>query len=220
MDLFKSKGIKVFLASHTHSAQLIMHKHTKAGKKWAPFTSPCASKESKPLPGQCRYVDPAAFTSATNPWTIHTTCDAKVEATTDAAPTTYALETAGMKSDYMFIFVVGNSGRNFDPVKSDALNTTGALVWGRSRIEGNDFGDSTKIHFGFATADFDGEVATIKYHEVSPATTELPAGKFTTVAQFTITRVTEKKTYANLDTYLATGKAGQCLTAKKRFMKK
>ncbi len=160
LSLFEQMGrsnIHIFLGSHVHNAQvLLIHYNTELRKLKAPSKT-----------------DPIYWGCFEAPEDFKANADHKPNCSSNTFKRNLNF-TDSSESNILYIFIVGNSGRHLDQLRS-GTSTNGYLIWSRAVQSGQSF------NYGFATANFKKERVLINFHEL-----DAKKNLLTTVASFTV----------------------------------
>ena len=120
-DLLKENNVKVWLASHHHSAHVMAFPFN----HFSNLTKKKFTAAKNHIKANCIYHSPSVFTSNAKTSKVNTKCPA-------SAPH-YKLQDnfRSNKSGYLWILVAGNSGREIRQMEA-STKTRATLIWGRA----------------------------------------------------------------------------------------
>jgi len=166
LQAFEKAKVALYLASHHHSAQILAFPYSKIS-------------DLKDKPKRVKNGD-----------TTWLKCLAEGQACGDTPPT-YSYNVNWADPKYLFIALVGNSGRYFDPIETDR-GTYATLIWGRAgstddiptgkekdvKKEWKKAANSPNYYYGGAKVNFSDAGIKVRFHEVKPSatTTDQTAG--------------------------------------------
>jgi hypothetical protein len=161
LQAFKKAKVAVYLASHHHSAQILAFPYSKVGDLKT------KDQRSRPQTTVMQWLK----------------CLNQGQPCGNTAPEfSYNVDWANPK--YLFIVLVGNSGRYFDPIETDD-RTYATLIWGRAgsadaipegeedtvKSKWKNPDNSPKYYYGGAKVNFSDAGIKVRFHEVKPGQT-------------------------------------------------
>ena len=142
IDLFKLKKVRMFFGSHIHTQAVMALPY-----KDVPMREKSEKDKMTELGAYCNEQNVKFDASGLLPKKL---CEKN---------TAFVVDT--LKEDVLLIFIVGNSGRNFDPISTGTLSTHGNIIWARKN-KLNDGRDA----FGFSNVIFRIEEVQFEFYEI------------------------------------------------------
>jgi len=148
-EVMKDKRVNLFLGSHIHNAQVVAYPYSRLYKR------PEAScTEPKVERWGCFKLESNVFSK--NP-VFQNVCENNLVYNLPVKDRTDPMQA----DDMLYIFITGNSGRNYDSLR-EGKKTDGVLLWSRATQN-----DAKEFNFGFSNYRFSKYQVEVEFYEVA-----------------------------------------------------